>query len=98
MDDRRPQRAVTAGRIGLLLLALATCWGAVVAAGDAHGTGAVLVAAPAVAATNPHPTATATAPAAARLATRQRVSRDEVRAAVEPIGRLRTQARRHAPR
>jgi len=96
MDDGRGRHAVTAGRlgrIGLLAVAAATAWGAITAAGGGHGLGAVLVAAPAVAATNPHP---AVRPHAVRPAVPQRVSRDAVRVPVRlrPHGRGRSHVAR----
>lgn len=101
MDDGRPKRAVTAGRVGLLLLAAGTAWGAVAASDggagiDGAGIGGVLVAAPVIVATNPHPTAVPTA--AFRPDAADRVSRDQVRTAPRLPRQARTSARRHAPR
>jgi hypothetical protein len=93
--DGRPRHALAAGRIGLLVVALGTAWGAVSAGGSGHGPGAVLVAAPAVAATNPHP---AVPPASTRSVAPRRISRDEVRAASRLPRSARTPARRHAAR
>ncbi len=77
MDAGRPGLVVTAARIGLLVVAVGTAWGAIATAGGGHGQGAVLVAAPAAAARNPHPVATSTS--APRTPTADRVSRDELR-------------------
>jgi hypothetical protein len=48
MHERR-RLAVTGGRLALLVLAVATGWGAIVSAGGGHAVGAQLVGAPAVA-------------------------------------------------
>jgi hypothetical protein len=90
----RPRHALAAGRIGLLVVALGTAWGAVTAGGSGHGAGAVLVAAPAVVATNPRP---AVPPASIRSIA-PRISRDEVRTASRLLRSVRTPARRHARR
>jgi hypothetical protein len=94
--EGRPRHAVTAGRIGLLIVAVGTAWGAVTTAGGGHGLDAVLVAAPAAAAANPHPAQTAPAPN--RPAGPERASRDEVRTASLLPRNVLTPARRHAPR
>jgi hypothetical protein len=93
--DGRPRHAVTAGRIGLLVVAVGTAWGAMTTAGGGHGLGAELVAAPVSAATNPHPAAPASAPAT-RPGAPARVSRDEVRVPVRH--RSSVPARRHVAR
>jgi hypothetical protein len=95
MEGRR-RHAVTAGRIGLLVVAVGTAWGAVTTAGGGPGLDAVLVAAPAAAATNPHPAGTARA--SIRAIGPERVSRDEVRTASRLPSQVRTTARRHAAR
>jgi hypothetical protein len=94
--EGRPRHAVTAVRIGLLFVAVGTAWGAVTAAGGGHGLDAVLVAAPAAAATNPHPAVPAKA--AIRAAGLERVSRDKVRTASRLPSQVRTTARRHTAR
>jgi hypothetical protein len=93
--EGRPRHAVTAARIGLLVVAVGTAWGAVTTGGG-HGLDAVLVAAPAAAAANPHPAGTA--PASIRPIGPERVSRDEVRTASLLPGQVLTPARRHAAR
>jgi hypothetical protein len=95
MDGRR-RHAVTAGRIGLLVVAVGTAWGAVTTAGG--GREALVVAAPAVAATNARPVSNPVSnPVSSPMPTPSvrpsapaRVSRDGVRTPVRP-------ARRHAP-
>jgi hypothetical protein len=91
MDGRR-RHAVTAGRIGLLVVAVGTAWGAVTTAGG--GRDALVVAAPAVAATNARPVSNPVSSPmptpAVRPSAPARVSRDGVRTPVRP-------ARRHAP-
>ena len=89
--DGTPSRTA---RIGLLVVAVGTAWGAVTAAGGGHDV--LLVAAPAVAATNARPmsapvSGAAPTPPSARPAGQARVSRDRVRTPVRP-------ARRHVPR
>jgi hypothetical protein len=91
MDGRR-RHAVTAGRIGLLVVAVGTAWGAVTTAGG--GRDALVVAAPAVAATNARPVSNPVSSPmptpSVRPSAPARVSRDGVRTPVRP-------ARRHAP-
>jgi hypothetical protein len=94
--EGRPRHAVTAGRIGLLVVAVGTAWGAVTAAGAGHSLHAVPVAAPAAAAANPHPAGTAPGPI--RATGLERVSRDEGRTASRLPKQVRTTARRHVPR
>jgi hypothetical protein len=93
--EGRPRHVVTAGRIGLLVVAVGTAWGAV-ATGGGHGRDAVLVAAPAAVATNPHPAGTA--PASIRATRPERVSRSEARTASRLPSHVQTPARRHAAR
>jgi hypothetical protein len=92
--DGQPRHAVTAGRIGLLVVALGTAWGAVTTGGG-HSLGAVLVTAPALPATNPHPVAP---PASVRSTANERASRDEVRTASRLPHSVRMPARRHLAR
>jgi hypothetical protein len=91
MDGRR-RHAVTAGRIGLLVVAVGTAWGAVTTAGG--GREALVVAAPAVAATNARPVSNPVSSPmptpSVRPSAPARISRDGVRTPVRP-------ARRHAP-
>jgi hypothetical protein len=91
MDGRR-RHAVTAGRIGLLVVAVGTAWGAVTTAGG--GRDVLVVAAPAVAATNARPVSNPVSgpmpTPSVRPSAPARVSRDGVRTPVRP-------ARRHAP-
>jgi hypothetical protein len=93
MDGRR-RHAVTAARIGLLVVAVGTSWGAATAAGGGHDV--LLVAAPAVAVTNARPVTGPVSnptptPPSVRPSAPARASRDEVRAPVRP-------ARRHVAR
>jgi hypothetical protein len=85
MDGRR-RHAVTAGRIGLLVVAVGTAWGAVTTAGG--GRDALVVAAPAVAATNARPVSNPVSSPmptpAVRPSAPARVSRDGVRTPVRP--------------
>jgi hypothetical protein len=94
--EGRPRHAVTAGRIGLLVVAVGTAWGAMTTAGGGADLDAVLVAAPAAAPTNPHPEATA--PASIRPTAPERVSRDGVRAAPRLPSSVPPPARLHAAR
>jgi hypothetical protein len=94
--EGRPRHAVTAGRIGLLVVAIGTAWGAMTTAGGGSDLDAVLVAAPAAAPTNPHPAVAAPAPV--RPAAPERVSRDQVRAASRLPSSVPTSARTHAAR
>lgn len=90
----RSRIATTAGRVGLLVVAAGTAWGAVTAEAGGHGLGSVLVAAPAVAATNPHP---AVPLPSSRSIAPGRISRNEVRTESRLPRSVRTPARRHAP-
>jgi hypothetical protein len=100
MDAGRPGLVATAGRVGLLVVAVGTAWGAIATAGGGHGQGAVLVAAPAAAARNPHPVATSTS--APRTPTADRVSRDELRTPIRtparPVQRTAKPSHRHLDR
>ena len=97
MDDGRSRLAVLAGRIGLLVVAGGTAWGAVSTAAGGHALGAVLVVTPAVIATNP-PSVTPTPQIAARPAAPAPVSRARVRTPLPvPASRL-TASRRHVAR
>jgi hypothetical protein len=99
MDDGRSRLAVTAGRIGLLVVAVGTAWGAATTAAGSHALGAVLVAAPAVAATNPPSTTTPPAPEiTARSAAPAPVSRAHVRTPLRVPASTRTASRRHVAR
>ena len=92
MSDGRLRLAVTAGRVGLLVVAVGTAWGAVTTAGG-HGLGTQLVAAPAIAAANPHPAALPAPDVTARPAVPGSVSRAHVRAPIL----LPVPAPRHVP-
>jgi hypothetical protein len=78
MHDRRRHLTVTGGRLALLVLATGTGWAAVTSSAGGHAVGAVLVGAPAFAATTPRPAATSSAAAAtsstAATASRARLS------------------------
>jgi hypothetical protein len=72
MHDRRRHLTVTGGRLALLVLATGTGWAAVTSSTGGHAVGAVLVGAPAFAATTPRPAAASATSAAA--ASRARLS------------------------
>jgi len=85
--DGRPRHAVTAGRIGLLVVAVGTAWGAMTAGGGGSRHDVLLVAAPAVAPTNARPVSSPVSspmptPSSARPTAPARVSRDELRTPV----------------
>jgi hypothetical protein len=98
MDGRR-RHAVTAGRIGLFVVAVGTAWGAVTAAGGGSAHDVVLVAAPAVAATNARPVSSPVpAQPSVRPVAPARVSRDELRTPLRLPHRPATPAGRHVAR
>jgi hypothetical protein len=97
--ERRRRHAVTAGRIGLSVVAVATAWGAMTAAGGGSAHDVVLVAAPAVAATNARPVSSPVpAQPSVRPTAPARVSRNELRTLVRPQHRPTAPARRHVAR
>jgi hypothetical protein len=102
MDDARLRLAVTAGRVGLFVVAIGTAWGAVTTAGG-HGLGAQLVTAPAAAAANQPPAALSPSSpeVTARPAMPAPVSRAHVRAPIPlpvPVPRHVPASRRHVAR
>jgi hypothetical protein len=95
-DGRR--LAVTAGRMGLFVVAVGTAWAAITTAAGGHGLGAVLVAAPVVPAPNARPASSAIAAAPVRPEVLVPVSRDRVRTPLRTPAQSPSGARRHVAR